>query len=116
VLVDRHDLPRSRRVDLGGRSRSCRRWLLGEAARQALQPPLRSAAEKRTRGLPEEVITGPVSRGDVGTVARHLEALAAHGAGEVLAAFRVLARAALALSRDKLPPETAARLAATLER
>jgi predicted short-subunit dehydrogenase-like oxidoreductase (DUF2520 family) len=73
-----------------------------DAARGALQPLLASACDNLARGTPEAVITGPVSRGDAGTVERHLAALAAHGDEDVVAVYRALAREALKLSRAAL--------------
>lgn len=77
-----------------------------EGARQALQPLFASAAENLARAEPEEAITGPVSRGDRDTVARHLDALEALGTGEVLAVYRALAREALGLSAARLDART----------
>jgi predicted short-subunit dehydrogenase-like oxidoreductase (DUF2520 family) len=45
-----------------------------------------------------DVLTGPVVRGDVGTIARHLEAL--RGSDELLAAYRVLTRLAVEMARE----------------
>ncbi len=57
-------------------------------------------------------ITGPVPRGDAGTVARNLAALGDDPAGDV---YRVLGREALALAREAgLPEERAAAVAAAL--
>lgn len=57
---------------------------------KALAPLLRTALENTLR-LGDSALTGPVSRGDAGTVARHLERLAAV-APESVAPYRVLAR------------------------
>ena len=76
-----------------------------EEARDALLPLFRSAAANLGRGLPPEVITGPATRGDAATIARHLEAL---GRGDVAITYRALARTALALSSARLSPEVAA--------
>jgi predicted short-subunit dehydrogenase-like oxidoreductase (DUF2520 family) len=58
-------------------------------ALQALLPLLRGAVDNiETLGLPA-ALTGPVARGDVEVVRRHIEALA-DGAPEVLDAYRVL--------------------------
>ncbi len=59
---------------------------------------LDNVAERGAAGA----LTGPVRRGDAGTVRRHLEALA--GAGEAETAYRVLGRAALALAGRAEPP------------
>lgn len=60
-------------------------------------------------------LTGPMTRGDVGTVAAHLAALAFH-APTAVALYRALAEReiAIALGRGALTPEAAAELRATL--
>jgi predicted short-subunit dehydrogenase-like oxidoreductase (DUF2520 family) len=63
----------------------------------ALLPLARSAVSNLALGPPEVVITGPVARGDLGTVARHLAALAA-APHDVAVVYRALAREAVALS------------------
>jgi len=77
--------------------------LLGQAARiadaagvppEALLPLIRASVDNVDTLGPADALTGPVSRGDGDTVARHLEALAPHDA----TTYRVLAREALALS------------------
>lgn len=92
-----------------------------EEALQALLPLLRATVESLERvGLPD-ALTGPLARGDAGTIAAHLAWLDAH-AGDVpqLAALReayaALGRLALpiAQARGTFPPEAAARLAALL--
>lgn len=73
-----------------------------------LGPLLGSTLENVLRSGPA-ALTGPVVRGDAGTVAAHLEVLAGHPA---LPAYRVLARAAadLALGADRLDATAAASL------
>jgi predicted short-subunit dehydrogenase-like oxidoreductase (DUF2520 family) len=63
-------------------------------------------------GLPG-ALTGPVERGDVGSVERHLEALSAR-APEVIELYRLLGRDVLRLARDKgkLEPDRDAALEA----
>ncbi len=85
-----------------------------DAARRALQPLFASAAANLARGAPADVITGPVSRGDVATVVRHLEALEAHGDRDVLAVYRALGRDALRLSAGRLEAAVVAELSAVL--
>ncbi|MCB1758910.1 MAG: DUF2520 domain-containing protein [Gammaproteobacteria bacterium] len=69
-------------------------------ALQALLPLIRGAAENLAQaGLPE-ALTGPISRGDVRTVERHLESLA-QGSGEHARLYHQLGRAALRLAREK---------------
>ncbi len=47
-------------------------------AAAVLGPLLRSTGENLAAGLPEEVLTGPIARGDVGTVREHTAAVRAH--------------------------------------
>jgi predicted short-subunit dehydrogenase-like oxidoreductase (DUF2520 family) len=77
--------------------------LVGQAARvadaagippEALWPLLRSALENAEALGPKDALTGPVARGDVDTVARHLEALDP----DERPAYAALAQAALALT------------------
>lgn len=84
-------------------------------ARDALLPLTRGTVDNLGRGLPEEMITGPIARGDVETVAGHLEALDG-AAPELAASYRLLARRALALSADGLDPAVVARLRELLGR
>ena len=69
------------------------------AARKALATLMAGALENLRAAGPETALTGPVARGDVETVRRHLEVL--HGADAEL--YRTLSRAALQLAR--LDPE-----------
>lgn len=85
-----------------------------DTARRALQPLMASAADNLARGGPERVITGPLSRGDVTTIERHLRALAAHGDDAITATYRLLASTALTLSRGGLDPDTTRRLGALI--
>lgn len=69
-------------------------------AMQALLPLLASTVENLGRqGLPG-ALTGPIARGDAGTVVRHLEALAARTPA-LVPLYRTLALRALALARAK---------------
>lgn len=63
---------------------------------------------------PARALTGPIARGDVGTVRTHLELLDAH-AGRLGAAYRSLSRAALTLAAPRLDNETVRALQALLE-
>jgi predicted short-subunit dehydrogenase-like oxidoreductase (DUF2520 family) len=79
----------------------------------ALIPLLSSVVQNLAAvGLPG-ALTGPVERGDVSTVERHLAALTAQ-APDAVELYRRLGRDVLRLARDKgkLEPEAAARLAA----
>lgn len=69
-------------------------------ALQALLPLIRGAAENLARsGLPD-ALTGPISRGDIRTIERHLEALE-QGSSDHARIYRQLGRAALQLAREK---------------
>jgi predicted short-subunit dehydrogenase-like oxidoreductase (DUF2520 family) len=71
-----------------------------DTAATALLPLVGSTVENLGRaGLPR-ALTGPISRGDAGTVARHLRALAAR-APELAPMYRVLAQRAVLLARAK---------------
>ncbi len=73
----------------------CAAGLPKDAARAALSPLSRGAVESIGARPLHEALTGPLSRGDVATVKAQLEALAAMP--ELVAAYRVLGRALLAL-------------------
>ncbi len=98
---------------------SARAWALAglpaEDAPRALGPLLAGAASA-VAGLPEgagleAALTGPLARGDLPTVARHLEALAREPSLEAL--YAALGRELLALPLSH-PPGTASGLAALL--
>jgi predicted short-subunit dehydrogenase-like oxidoreductase (DUF2520 family) len=81
----------------------------------ALLPLIRGTVRNlETVGLPG-ALTGPVARGDVGTVEKHLEALAAM-AGEPARLYRALARRTVevAVAKGTLPAAQAERLRALL--
>lgn len=89
-------------------------------ARAALQPLLSSAALNLAHAPPEDAITGPITRGDVGTVTRHLEALvSAVRLGDLppnaAATYRLLAMTALTLSRPRLEDAVSTALQALLD-
>jgi predicted short-subunit dehydrogenase-like oxidoreductase (DUF2520 family) len=73
--------------------------------------PLLSASLDNALRLGDAGLTGPVARGDAGTVARHLEVLAA-ASPRAVAAYRALARltASRALAAGQLAPADAQRL------
>lgn len=83
-----------------------------DAAREALAPLLLAAAANAARLPPAQALTGPVARGDVATVQRHLEALA--GEPELAALYRALARELARLDLGHAP-EVSAALRAVLE-
>lgn len=71
-----------------------------EDALQGLLPLMRGAIESlEQRGLPG-ALSGPVRRGDVTAVRRHLDALALAGARSALKTYRDLGLSALELSRE----------------
>lgn len=69
-----------------------------EVAGPALHPLFASAVENLRGGAGASALTGPIVRGDVDTVQRHLLALRAHP--DTLDAYRALSRAALRWVRD----------------
>lgn len=78
---------------------------------EALRPLVRGTLENMERSGPAGALTGPVARGDVATIARHLEALTADDA--IL--YRALGRAALELAQKRgMDDATAERVAAAL--
>jgi predicted short-subunit dehydrogenase-like oxidoreductase (DUF2520 family) len=78
--------------------------------------PLLSAALDNALRHGDGALTGPVARGDDGTVAAHVAALASSGVPGVAATYRVLARATAdrALSAGRLRAEDAEALLAAL--
>lgn len=78
--------------------------------------PLLSAALDNALRHGDAALTGPVARGDAGTVAAHLAALAASGVPGVEASYRALARATAdrALATHRLPPRDGEALLAAL--
>ena len=59
-----------------------------------------TVANLEGRGVPR-AMTGPATRGDGGTVLRHLEALKTLGASDVLSAYRALMEIAVAVARAR---------------
>ncbi|MPZ98053.1 MAG: DUF2520 domain-containing protein [Dehalococcoidia bacterium] len=82
------------------------------AARPALAPLLRAAAEATASFPPAEALTGPLARGDHETIERHLHALDA--VPELRELYRRLSRELLALDLGHAP-EAAERLRAILD-
>ena len=88
-----------------------------DEALRALLPLLRATVENLERvGLPD-ALTGPLARGDAGTIAAHLAWLAAHAEGDpqiaaLRDAYATLGRLALPIAQAKgtLSPDAAARL------
>jgi len=85
-----------------------------KVARQALDPLARAAVTNALHMTPEKALTGPIRRGDQGTLLFHLEAL--KRADPALARlYRALARHTIDLAvRAGLPPEAAGQLEMTL--
>jgi predicted short-subunit dehydrogenase-like oxidoreductase (DUF2520 family) len=94
---------------------AARVWALAglphSAARAALSPLLLNVASNISSNELAAVLTGPVARGDVATVERHLAALEADGNLREL--YRLLGAELLRLSLDH-SPETSARFRALL--
>jgi predicted short-subunit dehydrogenase-like oxidoreductase (DUF2520 family) len=86
-----------------------------EPADRVLAPLLSAALDNALRSG-DEALTGPVSRGDAGTVSSHLDAIGAAGSEQTLASYRAMARATAdrALASGRLRTELAAALLATL--
>ncbi len=78
--------------------------------------PLLSAALDNALRQGDGALTGPVARGDAGTLAAHVEAVAGSGVEGALATYRRLARdtADRALASGRLRPESAQALLAAL--
>lgn len=93
-----------------------------EDAVRALLPLVRAAVDRLAAdGLPH-ALSGPIARGDVGTVAAHLDWLNAHAATDpdlehILAAYLALAQLAVPLAEAKgtLTSERAAKMRALLD-
>jgi predicted short-subunit dehydrogenase-like oxidoreductase (DUF2520 family) len=81
-----------------------------ERAREALAPLTRGAADAIAALPLERALTGPVARGDVITVERHLAAL--HGEPELAALYRALAARLLKLPLALAPADRAKLLTA----
>lgn len=71
--------------------------------------PLLSAALDNALRSGDDALTGPVARGDAGTVAAHVAVLTGAGAADVLATYRALARATAdrAIAGGRLQPRQA---------
>jgi predicted short-subunit dehydrogenase-like oxidoreductase (DUF2520 family) len=74
-------------------------------ALQLLAPLVRTSLENALRLGPERALTGPVARGDAGTVRAHLDLLQ-HEPARVAAAYRSLSLQALALAAPRLDDES----------
>lgn len=79
-----------------------------EEGLRALAPILRNTTEVLLRSTPEAALTGPIRRGDAGSVARHLRALAS-APPETRDLYRAAARSTLTLARRAGLSENAAK-------
>lgn len=91
------------------------RDLLSQAGAQdpgRLLGPLLYASLDNALRRGSDALTGPVARGDAGTVSAHVEALTQNGTQDVLATYKALARATAdrALADGRLRPEAAEQL------
>ena len=89
---------------------------LDEAGSLAIYGPLIEGTLGNARALGiRAALTGPMTRGDVGTLEAHLAALAVH-APDALELYAAAARREIALAQDRgaLAPETAAAMSATV--
>lgn len=86
-----------------------------EPADRVLAPLLSAALDNALRSG-DGALTGPVARGDAGTVAAHVAAVGATDSPDVLATYRALARATAdrALASGRLKPQAAQALLAAL--
>ncbi len=73
-----------------------------EEARATLAPMMRANLENIITLGPEMALTGPVERNDRGTVARHLDCLAAHGDREL---YRAASARLVAVARRRHPDQ-----------
>jgi predicted short-subunit dehydrogenase-like oxidoreductase (DUF2520 family) len=84
-----------------------------EVARRALAPLVRVSVDNILERGPESALTGPIARGDAGTVATHLNALAGNPLQDL---YRAAGRHTMSLARRKgLEPEAAAAIEQLLE-
>jgi pantoate--beta-alanine ligase len=74
-------------------------------ALQRLRPLVSTTLDNVYRDGPERALTGPIARGDVGTVRAHLRILDHHAARHA-AAYRALSLEALSLAAPRLDDET----------
>jgi predicted short-subunit dehydrogenase-like oxidoreductase (DUF2520 family) len=70
------------------------------ASSRLLAPLVRTTAQNLAALGPEVALTGPISRGDVRTVAKHLKALA-EAPGELTTIYKVLGRKTVEVARSK---------------
>ena len=84
-----------------------------EDAWGAIGALMRGAVANLDGATPAQALTGPIARGDVGTVRKHLEALASHP--ETLALYTALSRVAVELAeRGEAPSQALGEIARLL--
>ena len=85
------------------------------AALEAVGPLCRASVDNALRLGPAEALTGPVVRGDAGTVAAHLAAIG-QAPASAAGLYRAAARHLLSLARERqLPPPALESLARVLD-
>lgn len=72
-----------------------------EQARQMLLPLTQSCLDNLRQQSPAEALTGPAARGDMGTITRHLDALAQHPDPQLRPIYALLTERALGLVRER---------------
>jgi len=86
-------------------------------AQKALSSLLLSTAENLCRTSPSRALTGPIARGDLETVRRHIAALNAHASAEALTIYGQLGLHALKLAAtSRLDAQTAQAMQQALRR
>lgn len=88
----------------------------GEKALQALFPLIEGTVENLRRLGTERALTGPVARGDIGVLRRHLEKLDEEGREQLMRVYVSLSRYALDLAEANLSRSRCQEIAELLER
>ncbi|MCD4825749.1 MAG: DUF2520 domain-containing protein [Phycisphaerae bacterium] len=86
--------------------------LSDQQARQAIGPLVHAAVKNAlTQGTPE-ALTGPIARGDVGTVAKHIEAMGKLDEDDILRLYRAVGTQTTGIARaaDYIDEQTASEL------
>jgi len=83
---------------------------------EAMEHMVMAAIRNTVRSGPAEALTGPIERGDVETVRRHLEAIEGYSQ-DIVELYRVLGRRVLGIARGKgkLPPAVTEQLRKMLD-
>lgn len=90
--------------------------LLGERALKALLPLVEGTVENLRRLGTQRALTGPVARGDIGVLRRHLEVMEEEGREQLMGVYVSLSRYALDLAEEGLSRSRAEEIAELLER